>query len=132
MGGIRMTDNELIICERFKKIRKFLDMKQIDFANAIKLTQGHVSDIENKRKCVSDRIVEIICLKYNINEEWLRNGTEPMFNIKTDDFTEISVEIDKHDAKARQAIIDYWNLSEDDKRLFWAFLDKFVKSNGEG
>ena len=82
MGGIRMTDNELIICERFKKIRKFLDMKQIDFANAIKLTQGHVSDIENKRKCVSDRIVEIICLKYNINEEWLRNGTEPMFNIK--------------------------------------------------
>ncbi len=127
-----MTDNELIICERFKKIRKFLDMKQIDFANAIKLTQGHVSDIENKRKCVSDRIVEIICLKYNINEEWLRNGTEPMFNIKTDDFTEISVEIDKHDAKARQAIIDYWNLSEDDKRLFWAFLDKFVKSNGEG
>ena len=132
MGGIRMTDNELIICERFKKIRKFLDMKQIDFANAIKLTQGHVSDIENKRKCVSDRIVEIICLKYNINEEWLRNGTEPMFNIKTDDFTEISVEINKHDAKARQAIIDYWNLSEDDKRLFWAFLDKFVKSNGEG
>lgn len=132
MGGIRMTDNELIICERFKKIRKFLDMKQIDFANAIKLTQGHVSDIENKRKCVSDRIIEIICLKYNINEEWLRNGTEPMFNIKTDDFTEISVEIDKHDAKARQAIIDYWNLSEDDKRLFWAFLDKFVKSNGEG
>ena len=132
MGGIRMTDNELIICERFKKIRKFLDMKQIDFANAIKLTQGHVSDIENKRKCVSDRIVEIICLKYNINEEWLRNGTEPMFNIKTDDFTEISVEIDKHDAKARQAIIDYWYLSEDDKRLFWAFLDKFVKSNGEG
>ena len=127
-----MTDNELIICERFKKIRKFLDMKQIDFANAIKLTQGHVSDIENKRKCVSDRIVEIICLKYNINEEWLRNGTEPMFNIKTDDFTEISVEIDKHDAKARKAIIDYWNLSEDDKRLFWAFLDKFVKSNGEG
>lgn len=127
-----MTDNELIICERFKKIRKFLDMKQIDFANAIKLTQGHVSDIENKRKCVSDRIIEIICLKYNINEEWLRNGTEPMFNIKTDDFTEISVEIDKHDAKARQAIIDYWNLSEDDKRLFWAFLDKFVKSNGEG
>lgn len=126
-----MTDNDLSICERFGMVRKSLHMKQIDFANAIKLTQGHVSDIENKRKGVSDRIIEIICLKYNINEEWLRHGAEPMFNVKTDDFTEISVDIDKHDAKARQAIINYWNLSKEDKKLFWAFLDKFIKTDGE-
>ena len=36
-------------------------LKQADFAKEIKLTQGHVSDIENKRKGVSDRVIEIIC-----------------------------------------------------------------------
>lgn len=73
-----MTDEELKVCERFKEIRLCLNLKQGDFANEIKLTQGHVSDIENKRKGVSDRVIEIICLKYGICEEWLRYGTGEM------------------------------------------------------
>lgn len=83
-----MTDKELEICERFKQIRKSLNMKQGDFANEIKTTQGHVSDIENKRKGVSDRVIEIICLKFDINEEWLRNGIGPMKRQPDDEFAE--------------------------------------------
>lgn len=71
--------NEPIICDRFKTVRNALEMKQDDFARAIKTTQGHISDIENKRKNVSDRLIEIICLKYNINESWFRYGTGTMF-----------------------------------------------------
>lgn len=69
-----MTNNELQLCERFKKIRIALKMKQSDFSKELKLTQGHVSDIENARKSVSDRVIEIICLKFGINEVWLRTG----------------------------------------------------------
>lgn len=83
-----MTDKELEICERFKQIRKSLSMKQGDFANEIKTTQGHVSDIENKRKGVSDRVIEIICLKFDISEEWLRNGIGPMKRQPDDEFAE--------------------------------------------
>ena len=68
------------ICERFLKIRISLNMKQCDFAKEIKTTQGHVSDIENKRKSVSDRIIEILRLKFNINETWLRTGEGEMFS----------------------------------------------------
>lgn len=68
------------ICERFLKIRINLNMKQCDFAKEIKTTQGHVSDIENKRKGVSDRIIEILRLKFSINETWLRTGEGEMFN----------------------------------------------------
>lgn len=74
-----MTKLESEICERFGEIRKSLKMKQGDFAKEIKLTQGHVSDIENKRKGVSDRVIEIICLKFNISEPWLRKGSGPMY-----------------------------------------------------
>lgn len=80
-----MTENDLMICERFKKVRSFLNMKQGDFAKEIRTTQGHVSDIENGRKAVSDRVVEILSLKYNINEKWLRSGTGDMFRKPSDE-----------------------------------------------
>ncbi len=73
-----MDVNEEKICERFKEVRTYLKMKQGDFAKEIKTTQGHVSDIENKRKNVSDRVVEIICLKYGISEKWIRTGEGEM------------------------------------------------------
>lgn len=124
-----MTENEFEICERFKKVRLFLEIKQGDFAKEIKTTQGHVSDIENKRKGVSDRIIEIICLKFGVSEEWLRTGTGNMICIPTDDYTAIVVDIDRNDKKARQAIIDYWNLTESDKKLFWKFVERFIIIN---
>lgn len=80
-----MTENDLMICERFKKVRSFLNMKQGDFAKEIRTTQGHVSDIENGRKAVSDRVVEILSLKYNVNEKWLRSGTGDMFRKPSDE-----------------------------------------------
>lgn len=80
-----MTENDLMICERFKKVRSFLNMKQGDFAKEIRTTQGHVSDIENGRKAVSDRVVEILSLKYNVNEKWLRCGTGDMFRKPSDE-----------------------------------------------
>lgn len=73
-----MDINEEKICERFKEVRTYLKMKQGDFAKEIKTTQGHVSDIENKRKNVSDRVIEIICLKYGVSEKWLRTGEGEM------------------------------------------------------
>lgn len=74
-----MESHDLNMCERFKEIRTQLKMRQGDFAKEIKTTQGHVSDIENKRKGVSDRVIEIICLKFNVNESWLRTGKGSMF-----------------------------------------------------
>lgn len=69
-----MNKIEIEKCERFKEVRNLLGMRQGDFAKEIKTTQGHVSDIENKRKAVSDRVVEIICLKYGISEKWFLTG----------------------------------------------------------
>lgn len=78
-----MTDKEIEMCERLKKTRVTLGIKQADFAKELTISQGHASDIENGRKSVSDRIVEIVVLKFGINEEWLRNGTGEMFVPKT-------------------------------------------------
>lgn len=127
-----MDINEEKICERFKKVRNSLKMKQGDFAKEIKTTQGHVSDIENKRKGVSDRVVEIICLKYGINEKWLRTGEGEMHQYSdTDDYSEITTIIGERDPKARQAIIDYYHLSDSDKELWWNWVSRFLKGAGD-
>ena len=42
--------------ERLKQLRKALSMKQNDFAASLTISQGHLSDVENGRKEVSDRI----------------------------------------------------------------------------
>lgn len=78
-----MTDKEIEMCERLKKTRVTLGIKQADFAKELTISQGHASDIENGRKSVSDRIVEIVVLKFGINEDWLRNGNGEMFVPKT-------------------------------------------------
>lgn len=64
---------------RFKQVRVELNMRQGDFASEIQSSQGHVSDIENGRKNVSDKTVEILALKFHVNEHWLRTGEGEMF-----------------------------------------------------
>ena len=64
--------------ERLKLLRKELNIKQGEFADKISTTQGHISDIENGRKNLSERTIKLICLENwdgrNVHEEWLRNG----------------------------------------------------------
>lgn len=69
--------------ERLKQLRNALGIKQGDFARKISTTQGHISDIENGRKNLSDRTIKLICLESwdgkTVNEEWLKNGNGEMF-----------------------------------------------------
>ena len=75
-----MNVDELEQCKRFKELRTELNMKQGDLAKELTLSQGHVSDIENGRKTVSDQTIEILTLKFNVNENWLRTGEGEMFS----------------------------------------------------
>ena len=70
---------------RLKQLRKALNLKQGDFAAALSISQGHLSDVENGRKEVSDRSISICSLKFNDHEEWLKTGNGDMFNPMSED-----------------------------------------------
>lgn len=78
-----LNEQEALQCSRFKEMRKKLKIKQGDLAKELAISQGHASDIENGRKTVSDRIMEILALKYNISKEWIETGNGEMFVPKT-------------------------------------------------
>lgn len=115
--------------ERIKELRKSLGLTLEKFGERLGVSRAALSNIENGNRSVTDQMFKSICREFNVNEEWLRDGTGDMEAIKPDDFTSAIVQIDKGDPKARQVILNYWNMSQQDKDLFWTFLDKLVGDN---
>lgn len=123
-----MTDKEIEMCERLKKTRVALGIKQADFAKELTISQGHASDIENGRKSVSDRIVEIVVLKFGINEDWLRNGNGEMFVPKTrsESIAEFAGDLMKEeDSSFKRRLIEALAKLDEGE---WEMLEKLAES----
>lgn len=74
---------------RFKKIREARSITQQQFADKLKLSRNFVAQIEMGTKKPSERTINDICREFDVNENWLRNGTGEMFIKKSKD-TQIS------------------------------------------
>ena len=70
----------MTVNERIKAARVAINMKQIDFAKAIFVSNGYVADLEHGHSIVNDRIIHLISIVFGINEEWLKTGAGAMFN----------------------------------------------------
>lgn len=112
---------------RIREIRNALGYSQSDFAKKISVSRSAICKIESGENSPSEQTIKIICSEFNVNEDWLRNGTGEMKKPINTDYEAITTLIGENDTKAKQAIIDYWKLSEADKELFWNFIDRFLK-----
>lgn len=70
--------------QRLKSLMDLLYFKtQKDFATALNIKQGSLSDILRERVNVSNAIKDKLELKFDVNLTWLENGTgEPFFKKK--------------------------------------------------
>lgn len=71
--------------DRIKKIRKELDLTQQEFADKIGIKRGGVANYEIGRNEPADSVISLICREFNVNEQWLRDGTGEMFIEQTRD-----------------------------------------------
>lgn len=78
-----------ILNERLIKLRKFLHITQQEFANRLNISRSTIATYEVGKSNPSDAAVMLICREFNVNEEWLRNGTGEMF-LPTNRYTEIA------------------------------------------
>lgn len=91
--------------ERIKEFRKLRGLSQKDFAETIGISQRSVSWGEQPGNNVPDNTIKNICMAFGVSEDWLRNGTEPMYiqapTFSLDDFvrqhggTELELDIMK-------------------------------------
>lgn len=112
--------------ERLKAIRDSLGMSRATFGEKLGISGDVVNNLERGRVDIKEDRIKLICSIFGINEKWFRTGEGNMYSDKDMDFATICAKIGATDPKAQQAIIDYWNLSDDDKELFLKFVDKFM------
>ena len=65
--------------QRLKQVRKALGYTQTEFAKFLGITQTSYSMIENGIRPLSDKYVRIICITFNVSEQYLVSGQGEMF-----------------------------------------------------
>lgn len=65
--------------ERFKNLRIELNFSQEYIGNKLGVTKSTISRLEKGINKFTERMITSICREFNVNEEWLRNGTGEMF-----------------------------------------------------
>ena len=108
--------------ERIKELRKRSGLSQKGLAEKIGISQRSVSWGEQPGNNVPDSTIKTICMAFNVNEDWVSYGTEPMY-IQPDTFsldnfikekggTELEKEIVKTyfelDPEIRKAVMDHF------------------------
>ena len=77
-----MIDIEL--CNRVAKVRKMLDLTQVEFANKTSASRSLIAQIEKHHSEPSKKLISNIVMNLNINANWLLTGKGEMF---TEEYT---------------------------------------------
>lgn len=73
------------LSERIRELIRVRGKKKAEFARSLNVSQAFVSQMCSGERMPSDRTIADICREFDVSEEWLRNGTGPMFVEKTRD-----------------------------------------------
>lgn len=107
---------------RIKKVRKVLDLTQQAFAEKIGLKQNSIALIESGKRNTSDQVVLSICREFNVNEEWLRNGTGEMFKAAPSTALDALAEEFNYSHRDYVIVEKFSNLSRKDRDVILNFI----------
>lgn len=112
------------IHERLKYLREQLNLTTRAFGSAINMSGGAITNMEKGTRNVTKRTIRDLCREYNVNPEWLINGTEPIFEDIT---SELNIDDD-----VKQLAKQYSLLGDTDrelvKRIINSLAEKIEKS----
>ena len=112
--------------ERLIKIRKALHMTQEKFCESIAFTRSGYACIESGKNSVNDRLIYAICKEYNVNEDYIRYGKEPMFREQTSLENELAKKIAEliksDDDWEKNMILKYLQLPQEKRNVVKEFL----------
>ena len=116
--------------ERLNILRKYLNLSQEDFGARIGLTKASISRLENGTNNFTEQTILSICREYNVNREWMENGTGEMFKPERSD--EIDALVQKYElTKTEQMLLEKWLKLpfENRKRALDFIKDVFLSSD---
>ena len=115
--------------ERIKELRTALGLSTEKFGARVGVTRSAISRIENSVVNVTEQMQKSICREFNVNEEWLRNGTGEMFNVMSQDEELayiVGQALPQADEYVKNVFIAFGRLSQQFTAEEWAVVKKFV------
>ena len=118
--------------ERINELRTYFGLTLDKFGERIGVKKAAVSRWEHGDK-VADRMIISICREFNVNEEWLRNGTGDMFVMPNDDTAAlVSNLLEETDDEFYQAILElvrtYEQLQPDSRKVLRNFGKMYLEN----
>lgn len=127
-------EKQLRINTQIKKIRELLGLSQSVFAEELNLQRNSISLIENGKRNPSERTINDICNKFNVNKKYLISGEGEPFTVFSDEEELGSYIADLIDSDSdiaaktlKSAIIAYGRLSEDSKKIICEYLESLYE-----
>lgn len=119
--------------ERIKELRKTLGLTLEKFGERVGVTKVTISRIENNVNSVTDQMFKSICREFNVNEEWLRDGSGEMFIIPEDETAAlVSDLLEDSDNEFYQSILEvvrtYQQLSPTSQEVLREFGKKCLEN----
>lgn len=115
------------INNRLKLLREKLNLTTRAFGAAINLSGGSITNMEKGTRNLTDRTISDICRVFDVNEDWLRYGSEPMFRPKKtidNDLAErIADLIQTDDDLTKAFIVELLKLTPDEREIVKRMLE---------
>ena len=107
---------------RVKDLRKSLNLTQAEFGNEIGITKSAISRIENDVAPLSDRNIQLLVEKFDVNPLWLKTGEGDMFlSIKADLVDQLAKEY-KLDDTSKELIRSFLELDQEQRDFLIGWL----------
>ena len=114
---------------RVKELRSALGLSAEKFGSKIGVTRSAISKMELGVCNISEQSIISICREFNVNEEWLRNGTGEMFNSLSQDEELayiVGQALPQADDFVKNTFIALGRLSQEFTAEDWQVVKKFV------
>ena len=115
--------------ERVKQLREALGLSQEALGARVGVTRGSISRLESGTNNVTPAMIISLCREFNVNEEWLRNGTGEMFNTLSQDEELayiVGQALPQADDFVKSTFIALGRLSQEFTAEEWQVVKKFV------
>ncbi|MCJ7855601.1 helix-turn-helix transcriptional regulator [Lachnospiraceae bacterium NSJ-143] len=105
--------------ERIRYLRKnILNLSQEEFSNKINISRPNLGNIENGKIKLTERVLTDVCREFNINQEWIINGINPIFQ--------------KNGNPLDNRIINlYYSLTDRNKERLYGYIQRLLEEQDE-
>jgi transcriptional regulator with XRE-family HTH domain len=124
------------INERIKLLRKTLKLSQTDFGKNLGVSRDVINNIDRSTVEPKPLLLEHICAVYNVNPDWLMNGTGEMF-LERDTEDEIAdflaqLMCDDDESIRKRFVLALSKFDGDDWKTVEKFIDAFTQTEKDG